>query len=207
MKITSVKTLENLGRVQLSPNFFMREFLYSEVANFHGLPNIPENPDLAVKIGTHICEELLEPLQETFGRITIRSAYRSPSVNAFCNQQQRKGKSGYSCGSNKGNYAGHIWDIPNAKGIGGTVCITIPSFAARYNQGQISWQALAWWIHDHLNYSAQFYFPINAAFNLSWHETPERIIKSYITPKGTLTAPNMPNHKGTHKDQYANLLP
>lgn len=32
-----------------------------------------------------ICRNLLEPLQETFGRLAIRSAYRSAQVNAFGN--------------------------------------------------------------------------------------------------------------------------
>ena len=36
--------LENLGRVRLSPNFYMREFLYSEIANFYGMPNMPDDP-------------------------------------------------------------------------------------------------------------------------------------------------------------------
>lgn len=99
----SVDSLETLGRVRLSRSFFMRDFLYSEIANFHGIPNIPENPDLAIETGKRLCEELLEPLQATFGRIAIRSAYRSPAVNALGNEK------GHNCGSNESNYAAHIW--------------------------------------------------------------------------------------------------
>ena len=84
----SVKSLTDLGRVQLSPSFFMRDMLYSEIANFHGLPNIPDNPDLAIAAGKKLCSELLEPLQKTFGKISIRSAYRSPSVNKFGNENK-----------------------------------------------------------------------------------------------------------------------
>ncbi len=40
--------LEELGRVRLSKSFYMRDFLYSEIANFYGIPNIPDDPDLAV---------------------------------------------------------------------------------------------------------------------------------------------------------------
>lgn len=29
----------------------MREFLYSEIANVHEIPNIPENPELATYVG------------------------------------------------------------------------------------------------------------------------------------------------------------
>lgn len=57
----SVDALENLGRVRLSQSFFMRDFLYSEISNFYGVPNIPENPDLAIQNGKRLCEELLNP--------------------------------------------------------------------------------------------------------------------------------------------------
>jgi hypothetical protein len=76
-KPATMKALEELGRVRLSASFFMRDFLYSEIANFYGLPNIPDDPDLAIEAGRRLCSELLEPLQETFGGIAVRSAYRS----------------------------------------------------------------------------------------------------------------------------------
>jgi len=100
----SVSALEELGRVRLSKSFFMRDFLYSEIANYCGMQNIPEDPDLAIKVGEHLCKELLEPLNATFGRLAIRSAYRSKSVN------ERGNVEGHSCGSNENNRAGHIWD-------------------------------------------------------------------------------------------------
>ena len=78
----SVEVLEDLGRVRLSRSFYMREFLYSEIANFYGMQNVPENPDLAIANGKRLCEDLLEPLNATFDRIAIRSSYRSPSINA-----------------------------------------------------------------------------------------------------------------------------
>lgn len=41
-----LKALEELGRVQLSKSFFMREFLYSEISQIENLSNIPENQNL-----------------------------------------------------------------------------------------------------------------------------------------------------------------
>lgn len=76
-KIETYSALEKFGRIRLSKNFFIRDFLYSEISNFYGIPNLPENPDLAIEAGKRLCEELLEPLNATFGRIVIRSAYRS----------------------------------------------------------------------------------------------------------------------------------
>ena len=32
----SVRSLEEFGRVRLSASFFMRDFLHSEIADFHG---------------------------------------------------------------------------------------------------------------------------------------------------------------------------
>ena len=61
-KPQSIDALENLGRIRLSTNFFMRDFLYSEIANFYGVQNIPDDPDLAIEVGKILCEDLLEPL-------------------------------------------------------------------------------------------------------------------------------------------------
>ncbi|MEO1253172.1 MAG: hypothetical protein AAFW81_12605 [Pseudomonadota bacterium] len=180
----------------------MRDFLYSEIANFHGIPNIPDDPKLAIEAGARLCEELLEPLQRTFGRIAIRSAYRSIKVNGFGNDMQRRKKVGYSCASNETNFAGHIWDRRDKNGaMGATACVVVPWFAKRYEAGA-DWRSLAWWIHDNLPYSALQFFPKRSAFNINWHENPARRIDSYIDPRGCLTKPGMENHEGDHAEWY-----
>lgn len=195
-KKKTISALEDLGRTRLSKSFYMRDFLYSEISNLYGIPNIPENPDLAITAGKRLCEELLEPLQATFGRIAIRSAYRSQSVNAYGNTHK------LNCASNANNYARHIWDHRDADGcMGAMACIVVPWFADRYAEGA-DWRSLAWWIHDHLPYGSLHFFPKLAAFNIGWHERPERRIDSYIKPLGCLTRPDMPNHKGDHSKSY-----
>lgn len=179
-KVSSIAKLEDLGRIQLSKSFFMRDFLYSEISNWYGIPNFPDHPEIAIRTGTKLCEELLEPLQDKFGRITIRSAYRSPSVNQLGNEK------GYNCASNEKNFASHIWDYPDEKGYGATACIVIPSFLELYEKDQTTWQQLAYWIHNNLNYSHLQFFPKLCAFNIGWHEQPAREIYSYIQPKGYL---------------------
>jgi hypothetical protein len=42
-KPLSVRSLEQLGRVRLSSSFFMRDFLHSEIADLHGIPNTPDD--------------------------------------------------------------------------------------------------------------------------------------------------------------------
>ena len=199
-KPASMKRLEELGRVRLSSNFFMRDMLYSEIANFHGIPNIPDDPDLAIAAGTRLCEELLEPLHATFGRVSIRSAFRSVAVNEFGHERRTKG---YKCGATVWNYARHVWDRRDADGfMGATACIAIPWFIPRYEAG-MPWQAMAWWVHDHLPYSDMAFFSTYAAFNLRWCEKPNRRIESYAPPKGCLTKPGMANHSGDHSSEYA----
>ena len=195
----SLKALEELGRQRLSGSFFMRDFLHSEIADYHGIPNIPDDPDLAIAAGTKLCVELLEPLQRRFGRIAIRSAYRSCAVNAFGNEH------GLNCASNESNFAGHIWDRRDtADHMGATACIVVPSFWDRF-QASGDWRRLAWWVHDHLPYSEMQFFPRLWAFNLTWSEAPKRTIHSYSHPKGWLTKPGMANHEDSHRAEWSGI--
>lgn len=201
-KPMTVAQLEEFGRVQLSPSFFMRDFLYSEIAGHYKLANAPNDPDLAIAAGTRLCEDLLEPLQAVFGRVAIRSAYRSAEVNSVGHDK------GHNCASNERNAAHHIWDLRDAAGhMGATACIVVPSFANRFTEAE-DWKKLAWWVHDHLPYSTMEFFPKNWAFNLNWNERPIRAIFSHITgSRGYLTKSGMDNHGGDHQAEWAGILP
>jgi len=200
-KITSVASLTEFGRTRLSKSFFMRDFLYSDIAAIHGFTNLPDDPDLAIKAGTRLCEELLEPLQDAFGRIAIRSAYRSEEVNGFGNAKE------YACASNEANFASHIWDRKDAAGcMGATACVVVSNFWDQFQNEPGGWQRLAWWIHDHLPYSKLYFFPAYWAFNIQWHERPKRRIDSYVEPKGCLTKPGMQNHAGSHEHLWRGIL-
>ena len=197
----SVDSLENLGRVRLSDSFFMRDFLHSEIASFYGIQNIPDRPDLAIEAGTRLCQEFLEPLQKRFGRISIRSGYRSCSVN-------EKGVGKHGCAKNESNYAAHIWDRRDAADrMGATACVVVNAFVPYYERTG-HWEALAWWVHDHLpaNNGTQF-FPKLAAFNISWREQPERSIYSYIPPRsGWLAKPGVQGNNDRHETEYREFM-
>lgn len=194
----SVRALEELGRVRLSENFFMRDFLFSEIASFYGIPNVPDDPELAIRAGTALCTTLLEPLREKFGRISIRSAYRTPEVNRFGNER------GFNCAQNEKSFASHIWDRRDANGEIGAMATIVVHALIPYYQRNGHWEAMAWWVHDHLPYSEMEFFPKYAAFNLGWRERPRRAIRSYIPPRlGWLTKPGMANHGGSHAAEYA----
>ena len=205
-KPRSVQSLTEFGRARLSKTFFMRDFLYSDIATIHSLDNLPDDPELAIAAGTKLCEELLEPLQDAFGRIAVRSSYRSAEVNELGRRLQAAGRPGYNCSANPKNFAGHIWDRRDAEGcMGATACIVVPAFWDHF-QERGDWQKLAWWIHDQLPYSAMEFFPKYWAFNLSWHERPKRRIDSFATPKGCLTKPGMANNDGDHSAEWRGIL-
>ncbi len=96
----SVKGLETLGRIRLPDSFFLRDFLFSEIATIHGIPNIPENPDLAIAAGRRLNAKL--------SGINNRSGFRSAALNDFGNRHK------LNCASNDKDYVGHIWNRRDA---------------------------------------------------------------------------------------------
>lgn len=197
----SVASLEQLGRVRLSKSFFMRDFLYSEIANFYGMQNFPDDPARAIEAGRHLCEELLEPLQQQLGRLSIRSGYRSCKVN-------ETGVRRHNCASNESNYAVHIWDRLDGQGrMGATACVVVNSFIPYYERTG-DWEALAWWVDDNLpSHSGLQFFPKLAAFNISWREKAEPSIYSYIPPRrGYLRPPGVPDGGEKHPTAYSAFL-
>lgn len=175
----SYQGLDRLGRVRLSRSFHLREFLYSEIAVHYGIRNVPDagRADEAVHAGTQLCELLLEPLQDRFGRIHVRSGYRSRAVNAA-------GVDKHNCAADNDGF--HTWDWPSAQhGRGATACISIPAVSRAVLSGAVPFEALAWWIHDHLaDWSFVEFFATpehsdEVCFNLGWHEKPLKTITSW----------------------------
>ncbi len=204
-----VATLTDLGRTRLSKNFFMREMLYSEVANAYGLSNVPEDPELAVRVGRRLCEVLLEPLRERFGHVSIRSAYRSPLVNGFCAERYLAGETACWCIDNDQNAAHHIWDRRDADGhLGATATVFIPSYLDHYDATG-DYRPLAWWIRDNLPGYAELYFFRNlCAFNIRWYEGPSDQTICLLDPptREILTRRGADNFEGDHSAEYASIL-
>lgn len=204
----SLKALEDLGRQRLSPNFFLRDFLHSEIAEVEGIANIPQDRKLAVEAGRGLCMHVLEPIQKQLGKVSIRSGYRSAEVNRVGNEK------GYNCASNERNRARHIWDLRDSTGnFGATACIVVNSFVDFYEKTG-DWTALAWWLHDHIpDYSKIEFYPKLAAFNISWYsgEVSQKTISSQVPnprtgKKGMLTRTGWENNEGSHAEWYAEWM-
>jgi len=177
----SYSGLERLGRIALSESFHMREFLYSEIAVQYHLRNVPEKAriDVAVEAGSKLCNQLLEPLQKRFGRIHVRSGYRSLEVNAA-------GVEKHNCAADNRGF--HTWDHPSeSNGIGATACISVPSISRAVLAEICPYEAVAWWIHDnlpewsHLEFFATPEHSNEVCFNIGWLARP---LKTMTTWRG-----------------------
>ncbi|WP_199351081.1 hypothetical protein [Haliangium ochraceum] len=192
----------------------MRDMLYSEVANFHGIPNIPEDPDLAIEAGSNLCERVLEPICAAFGPILIRSAYRSPTVNEFCAQRLRTHGTSYYCFPNEHNRARHIWDLRDEAGfLGATATIIVPRYLDEWEQTH-DYKPLAWWLVDHIaEFDLALFFPWQCSFNIRWYEGPSKrqILEDRISYPDNidnlflLTEEGMDNFAGSHEHLYPSL--
>ena len=224
---TVLRALDAFGRQRLSKHYFMRDFLYSEVAEVHGIANVPDDAELAIRSGRALCRNLLEPLRRVFGHVTIRSAFRSVNVNGYCNCHDM------SCSSNEASRANHIWDHKDEDGLmGATACIVIPAFIdwVDENPGR-DWRTLAWFIHDHLPYSEMVFFNRDGTVNLTWRGVPDdaaqegdvrqfdgssdsivwrskpkRRVLGHVLPKGLLIKDGKPGKNGRRSEHYVDLL-
>lgn len=209
IKINTLAELTELGRYRLSEHFFMRDMLHSEVGNFCGVPNIPENIELAVAAGEQLCKLVLEPLRSAFGHIAIRSAYRSPTLNGHCHELHKQGVAESWCTCNESNAAYHIWDVRDSDGfLGATATVVIPAYVDHYERTG-DWQSLGWWMRDKLEHYAEVqFFRRLCAFNIRWYEGPSDRVIGYLDPPAriTLTKLGEPNFHGDHRSLYADAL-
>ena len=175
----SYSGLDRLGRIALSESFHMREFLYSEIAVQYQLRNVPEKDriEIAVEAGSKLCQLLLEPLQRQFGRIHVRSGYRSLNVNAT-------GVDKHNCAVDNRGF--HTWDYPSENnGIGATACISVPSVSKAVLGGTVSYESMAWWVYDnlpewsHLEFFATAEHSDEVCFNIGWLEQPLKTMTSW----------------------------
>ena len=66
--------------MKLSANFWLDEFEKSQTATRHGIDNTV--PSGLVNDIKDLCVNVLQPIRDEFGPVTITSGYRSPDLNA-----------------------------------------------------------------------------------------------------------------------------
>lgn len=66
---------------QMSANFTLGELTFSSVANKHGLSNIPNIEQ--IKNLQRLCDTILQPIRDKFGKVIITSAFRNSVLNGL----------------------------------------------------------------------------------------------------------------------------
>src|ERR1700694_4560074 len=84
----SVRSLEEFGRVRLSASFFMRDFLHSEIADFHGILNIPETAPAGISPWVTYLERAMSSLRAS-ATIEMRRVRPRSEPTRWRNQQLR----------------------------------------------------------------------------------------------------------------------
>ena len=78
--------------MKLSRNFSLAELIKSDTAIRHGIDNNP-NADQIEKLKL-LCENILQPVRDHFGRVTVTSCFRSPQlcvkINSSINSQHTR---------------------------------------------------------------------------------------------------------------------
>ena len=78
--------------MQLSRNFSLQELIKSDTAILKGIDNNP-NADQIEKLKA-LCENILQPVRDHFGRVKVTSGYRSPelcsAIGSSVNSQHAK---------------------------------------------------------------------------------------------------------------------
>ena len=64
--------------MELTRNFTLLELTKSDTAIRHGIDNNP-NADQIEKLKT-LCEKILQPVRDHFGRVKVTSGFRSPAL-------------------------------------------------------------------------------------------------------------------------------
>ena len=159
-KPQSMRALEELGRVRLSENFFMRDFLHSEIASFYGIPNIPDDPDLAIEAGSRPLRRVprAAPARGSAASRSARPTARPRSTTSATSTSSTADRTSPTTPATSG-----IGATPAARSAPARRSSSTPSSPTIERTGH--WEALAWWIHDHLPYDDIEFFPKFAAFN------------------------------------------
>ena len=71
-----IREFETVKKTRLSQNFILGDFLFSTEAACMGLSNFPEDSAMVVRAGRALCDKILEPVLDHFGRFAITFGYQ-----------------------------------------------------------------------------------------------------------------------------------
>lgn len=159
------QSYEQLARIRISKNFILREFLFSTTAASYGATNYPEDPAMVVRAATALCQMLLEPIEQRFGRCAITFGYQSREViDADLSDAQRRANPN---SSNPHNFDRGTW--------GDEVYARVDILPYCVEDGAVSKQEFGHWLMHNLDVDLLMQWTRSNVFCLTISPKPRRV--------------------------------
>lgn len=182
---------EELSKVRLSKNFILRDFLFSTSSASLGLTNYPEHPELVITAGKALCDQLLEPILQRFGRFAVTFGYQS-----------REGVEADDPTLSPTSSCPHNWD---RKSWGEDVYARVDILPFCVEDGDISKYEFARWLMHNLDIDLLMQWTRSNVFCLTISPRPRRVWIEWGNP--ALGEPRQKRFMGAHywQDVYPYL--
>lgn len=161
----SPNQIEALARIRLSKNFILRDFLYSTECAARGLSNYPEDPGAVVRAGKALCEKVLEPVTEHFGRPAITFAYQSRECIDYGLSKAKREEDPHS--SNP-----HSWD---RRTFGDEVYARIDILPYCVEDGLVTKREFGYWLMHNLDLDLVMQWRRSNVFCITISPRPRRV--------------------------------
>lgn len=171
------KRYEELSLTRLSPNFILRDFMFSTEAAVCGHSNFStDNIEQVIESGKQLCSKVLEPILEHFGRFAITFGYQNRDTMEREFSVQDKLDKKYSS-------TPHHWDRGT---FGDQVYARVDIMPFCVEDGQVSKEDFARWCMMNLDIDLFMMWDKACIFCITISPSPRRVwLKWVSTGAGT----------------------
>lgn len=161
--------MESFSLTRLSKNFIMRDFLHTNYNSVAGVCNYPEKPEVVLAAGKALCENILEPIIEKFGKIFITFGYQSRAGIEMADSKIKTKPKGSSP---------HQWDRGT---YGNKIYCRVDVLPACVQDGLVSKKEFRDWIFHNLNLDLIMSWGKSNVFCLTYSEfKPRRVAIEWV---------------------------
>ena len=169
----SPRNLETLAKTRLSPNFILRDFLYSTSSAARNFSNAPEDPGMVIRSGKSLCEKVLEPLLKQFGTFAITFGYQ-------CREGIEAGMSAASRAYSRHSSNPHQWDRGT---FASEVYARVDILPFAVEDNEISKAQYAHWAMHHLDIDLLMQWTRSNVFCITIGPKPRRVWVEWGEPR------------------------
>ncbi len=176
----------SLALVRLSPNFILRDFLFSTESAVLGLSNFPDHPEQVIRSGKALCEQVLEPIRAKFGGFSITFGYQCRDAMEFGWSKERRIRDRLS--SNP-----HHWDRGT---FGDEVYARVDILPFCVEDGKVSKHEFGHWLMHNLDIDLLMHWHRANIFCITISPKPRRVWIEW--GDGSVGQPKRKDLMGTH---------